>query len=562
MNDPGQYLVHLTSRGPKVFGDDGAVGSFKCYTTQPMKDINRFGLLHYSIPKMLDHVQDNNRKFTVRLKFAHETMVDVPVYLPKLDYNDMYVTHPYDRSRISKKKDKLSGISSRLKWAVMFDEVLQSTINWALMEAADRFYALGGAASISEKMCARISCIVRHSTKTNTLGLTFGYRGTNVIPANDIGNPTTQAFTDGTRTLSGCPFPTINQNVVNGNGVIAANASALYARTGPNGQTRIDDPAHDIGGWLPGPIDEVVLTGVELRDLSGRLQLMLGAPGPNIAHSISHPTSHVETRGRIRLVNYLSIHAGTKAGANPSSGLFGMEMSIPPNLDPPSLLYLQLQVPGTKTRVLGQNDERGGWAIPTPPNGYLSKYQNLEKAQAYGLNHCRYMPIIKSQVGDAWLATSRLYYNNFGNVVQVPPAQNNSVDGVGYNYDPIPVGADSLVGGTVNIVGGAAVDVLQIDNYNGNHAVRGSRMIRFQNAEHKRPRADDMVTRGTQAFGVGRLRQPAVFTSSMIDPNWVYTSTVENTIQTFDVQLLWGDTCEAVTDVAGHPVQFSIIASP
>jgi hypothetical protein len=48
----------------------------------------------------------------------------------------------------------------------------------------------------------------------------------------------------------------------------------------------------------------------------------------------------------------------------------------------------------------------------------------------------------------------------------------------------------------------------------------------------------------------------------MILPNWVFTSTVENTIQTFDIQLLWGDTCDAVTDIVGQPVQFSIIASP
>jgi hypothetical protein len=243
--------------------------------------------------------------------------------------------------------------------------------------------------------------------------------------------------------------------------------------------------------------------------------------------------------------------------------VFSIDMSIPPNLDPPSLLYLQLQVPGTKTRVLGQKDERGGWAIPTPPNGYLSKYQNLERAHKYGVNHCRYMPIVQSQVGGGWLATSRLYYSNLGNDAAggAAPAP-NSADGVGYNFDPIPIGANGNVGGTTNIVGGAAVNVLHIDNYNGNHAVRGSRLIRFKNAEHKRPRCDTDVTRGTHGLGIGRRRDPAVFTSSMILPNWVFTSTVENTIQTFDIQLLWGDTCDAVTDIVGQPVQFSIIASP
>ena len=70
MNDPGQYLVHMTSRGPKVSSQDGAVGLFKCYTTQPMKDINKFGLLHYSIPKKLDHVQHNNNEFRIILQLT------------------------------------------------------------------------------------------------------------------------------------------------------------------------------------------------------------------------------------------------------------------------------------------------------------------------------------------------------------------------------------------------------------------------------------------------------------------------------------------------------------
>ena len=65
-----------------------------------------------------------------------------------------------------------------------------------------------------------------------------------------------------------------------------------------------------------------------------------------------------------------------------------------------------------------------------------------------------------------------------------------------------------------------------------------------------------------QALGVGLMRQSSVFTTTLIEPNWVYTSTENATMQTFDVQLLYGDTSEKVENVAGHPVQFTIIASP
>ena len=64
------------------------------------------------------------------------------------------------------------------------------------------------------------------------------------------------------------------------------------------------------------------------------------------------------------------------------------------------------------------------------------------------------------------------------------------------------------------------------------------------------------------SLGFGLVRQPAVFTTTLIEPNWVYTSTENATMQTFDVQLLYGDTSEKVENAAGHPVQFTIIASP
>ena len=48
----------------------------------------------------------------------------------------------------------------------------------------------------------------------------------------------------------------------------------------------------------------------------------------------------------------------------------------------------------------------------------------------------------------------------------------------------------------------------------------------------------------------------------MVEPNWIWTTVEDSTVQTLDVQLAWGDTSEAVDVQAGNPVQFSIIVSP
>ena len=69
MNDPSQYLVHVTSRGPEVSGVDGFVGDFKVFMKQPIKDVNKFGLMQYSIPKMLDTVNETNNTFFLRFGY-------------------------------------------------------------------------------------------------------------------------------------------------------------------------------------------------------------------------------------------------------------------------------------------------------------------------------------------------------------------------------------------------------------------------------------------------------------------------------------------------------------
>ena len=65
--------------------------------------------------------------------------------------------------------------------------------------------------------------------------------------------------------------------------------------------------------------------------------------------------------------------------------------------------------------------------------------------------------------------------------------------------------------------------------------------------------------RGTRA---GPGRSSSVFTMSLIEPNYIYTQTENITMQTIDLQLLFGDTSEIVNAESPQPVQLSLIASP
>ena len=122
MNDPRQYLLHLTSRGNRV-RNNGDVGQFINYSKQPIKDINKFGLMHYSIPKMIDPLSAANNTFNIRLEAAqrwtdgfitYDNFVDIPVTIPLLDYINTAARLPEDTGTLN------------------FQEVLQTTINWAM----------------------------------------------------------------------------------------------------------------------------------------------------------------------------------------------------------------------------------------------------------------------------------------------------------------------------------------------------------------------------------------------------------------------------------------------
>ena len=532
MNNPGQYLVHMTSRGPKVFNRrDGGVGQFKCMVTQPLKDINKFGLLHYSVPKALDALQINNNQFRLRFEFGSGTTLEVPVVISTLDYYNARVSQPMDVYKPDPDPLKVR------KNVVDFDEVLQTSINWSIMN-----YVSGFADPLPNQMAAlaRISCAVHFDRPSGTYKLTFGYRGHNTLKASKV------EYVDGIAGGTGAPGNTPQTTSPDGQNI--AFSSGAYAFIDIDGDKRT---LAAIGTY-----DDFHLVAVQMLQIPLRLQMMMGAVAANILSSQQEPNSTIVTRGRIRLCNYV-----TTGGA---AGMIAMHMSIPPTLAPPALLYLQLQVPGTKSKILGQEDERGGWAIPTPPNSYMSQYENFPKNAEYDVNQVRQMPIIIQAPNDNGRKTNfdQYYASSNGQITN------------GFNFDCIPHGAYDA---SQNIQG-----VNQLDNFDclgtrQNVGAAPSRMIIYGNhsrksakdtikdpraAAYKIPDNDSRFFQGDSGFGAGLFRQAQVFTSSMITPNWIYTSTADSTIQTFDIQLLWGDTSEQVDASVGNPVQFSIIASP
>ena len=134
MDNPGQFLIHVTNRGPAVFSSQkGAVGEFKVMAKQPLKDINKFGLLHYSIPKMCDNIRDET--FDFQIQYENGDMIEIPMRMPNLDYYNTLVSQLYDQSGPNN-----NYTAHRIKDQLAFDEILQSTINWAILDHYDMIH--------------------------------------------------------------------------------------------------------------------------------------------------------------------------------------------------------------------------------------------------------------------------------------------------------------------------------------------------------------------------------------------------------------------------------------
>ena len=592
MNDPRQYLVHMTNRGSQVQADrPGDVGQFQCFTRAPMKDINKFGLIHYSIPKLLDTLDETNREFTIRIGYqlAQGGMDyhDIPVRMPLMDYYNMVTSQKYDISIDQKGKVLAAptddvGIASavnkespfgRMKNVLAFDEVLQTTINWAIQKEWRRQKVAAGVNPMEYRINAlsRLSCVVQ--MKKGRYVLYFGYRGYAVgvddapfadsgISGNHDSAHEEQKYTGAyeCKSNSGAPCPVV--------------AEGAYVQATANGEYSFIDVAgvhhikHEIFTAAPtlANIQQIALESVTLYDVSPRMQMFLGTSHRDLSYRFNIPLganqSPTRTRGWVRICDY----NGNGSDGNGRLGMIELEMDLPPNLDPPSFLMLNLTAQGTRTKVLGHENEKGGWAIPTPPSYYRSKYDNQPNGRFYDKNMCRSMPIILTADTDAnkynaWQTHFAAQYNS---------SNKRAGSGLGYNFDPIPTSAMIAVGSGFS---GSTNPVLPLNNFSlvnvptygaSKHIIFGGLSDHPECAALKHLRSSQAQRGGVNSagFGTGNYKQSSVFTVTMIEPNWIWCTVEDSTVQTLDVQLAWGDTSESVAVVSGNPVQFSIIASP
>ena len=559
MDNPGQFLIHFTNRGPNVSSQvEGQVGNFKVNSKQPLKDINKFGLLHYSVPKMCDHLDITTASFILTIHYVDGAEIDIPVTLPALDYYNMLISQEFDSSVPG------NSVEGREKLILAFDEVLQTSINWAIMENYDYEVYTNGPLNAANNnngymlafaMSYRLSCIVDR-TKDGYLRIRLGYRGSNIV--NNVDDPQLQAFTAGVTPNTGNPFEAYRCVLPSGRKVDGTGNLTPLTIEDDNGNQYLrpnDDPLNVLNN---GPATRaqwanIAIAGIEFQDLSQRMQMFLGANSSAVFSTDSaQPDRGVGvpgitvTRGRIRLKNYIDPNNN-----NLDTNIAEITFPIKPNLDPPSFMYLQLTVPGTRSKILGQLDERGGWAIPTPPNLYMSNFINFPANQRFHVDNVRYAVNVFDTVS---------YNVNFAN--------KGLADGIGFNYDFIPLNANNFIPGT-NIRG--------IDNYNTqtfiNPTIPLSGFLRIgkistrnqwllPKARYHRSGAGAYAGQLQAGFGCGLHRQSPVFTVSLVEPNYIFTSVENATMQTFDVRLMWGDTSEEVRGLAGNPVQFSLIASP
>ena len=561
MDNPRQVLLHLTSRGENVRTlEPGRVGQFTNMSQQPINNINKFGLLHYSIPKVMDLVNAENRRFTIRIKYDDGAHLDIPVTLPMMDYYRMKVS--------------IDELSTDMK-TIAFAEVLQTAINWAIQKewTASSFENLRiPVFHVGIQSSNRLGCVVK-VTDDRRLQFIFGYRGAPpVVPNGDYWTYSVDGGTVQPNTGNPVPnkaeaasvlrqFPGVNVAATNLYHWIDTGATARWSNA----------PEHPEGPVRS--VDQVMITDVEFHNLSPRLQLLFGASSSalrsqgtlkeiyiNPATGVRQdPDARYVQQGRMCLVNYIA------AIDDRRTGMINMEMPLEPNMFAPSFMFLALTTQGTKSKVLGHKAERGGWAVPTSANQIKSKYDNLPSIKTHGSAYSydslqvRQVPFLLNL-----MKVDREFNEKF---VYLADANNNNLP-PSVTFDQLPYGANAVA--AIN-PGDNTQQVTELHNFalttnagfeyvndtpENNHRL-GSRMIHFGDLQyqtalaHKPPRSDKQF---------GTLEAPT-FTVSMIDPNWLYTDVPNSTLQTIDIKLLWGDTSENVPDRAANPVQITLIAS-
>ena len=212
MISPDQTLLHLTSRGSRVRTlEDGAVGQWINSSQQPIHNVNKFGLLHYSVPKTLDTVHATNRQFTILFRYKDGTTKSIPVTLPLMDYYGTTL-------------DSAGGGEVLYTNQSCFTEILQTSINWAIQLDGYNHVAPLPPPRGSDK-ANRLGCVVK--MKYGRLKFLFGYRGNvHTVTAAETNNPASPYYNDPAadppvpeaqqyhvgekvvKSNTGCPWPT------------------------------------------------------------------------------------------------------------------------------------------------------------------------------------------------------------------------------------------------------------------------------------------------------------------------------------------------------------------
>ena len=573
MISPDQSMLHLTSRGPNVRKlYTGQIGTFINTSKHAINNVNKFGLLHYSIPKMLDHLDGTNRTFNLTLNYKNKNVGDhtLTVTLPTLDYYSITVDSvddniPFNQANLC--------------------EILQTSINWALQRDGN----------------GRLGCVVRRNAD-GRLAFFFGYRGslhtvTNTEAALE-GGPY-HSFSSGdvvVASRSGCPYPNNLEEKYDE----VFDSMAVASNMGDSRFNWIDTAgrAHSTAP-TPNALsqkdfhEQFELVGATFSNLSPRLQMFLGVEGTRFGSTELAESTHMRRleateedeptrivqRGRIVLVNYKNASYN-----NELSGIIELEMPLSPNLHPPSFLFLNLTTQGTKTRVLGHQNERGGWAVPCASSEFRSYYDNFPWAQSYAIDgnanysidQVRNTPYLQN------LKSAKLANEAAKGFAGSPPMffqyeiQDGSIVRTFCTFDPICQNPEGIAR-TVNENGNSYHVQCQNDfslvvspnnhadmgggnfNYAQNYRY-GSRFIIYGDPESM---AAPASTPDSKAFGdlaKGLIQDPC-FTVSMITPTWIYTEVPNSTVQTLDVQLMWGDTSQNVNDSCPIPCQFTMLAS-
>ena len=580
--NPRESLIHVTSHGETAAQKSGTL-NFQNYTKTPIKDVNRIGLVHYSIPKTLDHLDHTNNTFIIRFTFAAESgvngdgapadignTVNVKVTVPLLDYYNCKVATVVDQADDHFQHLEVSDYGTTFCKSIhTFEEILQTAINQAIIKAFDQkvqgHYTNPAStnpagyetAPARYQALSRLNCIVMYNFGRGVYELFFGYRGTWNIDYHDgldeDGKSQVPSYGGTFQSYTGAPADLLE----NGDShpavtsLLSAGGEAYFIS--PSGRNfnphrifnhvPVSIPANPQGKPGADVLQQIVVSSIYIYGLSPRLQLMLGC-NESTTHASTVTNRPYLRRGWVGLVNYRT--------TGPTLPIHKITLDNPPNLKPPAFLILQLTTQGTRSRMLGHENERGGWAIPTEPNQFVSKHHNHISGHIHPL-----LPVRGVKMNPV-RATVKYHNNpikaNWDSGMCWPNPDIPST-GHGYHFDAIPRNGYGTAanGGTTG--NGNSYGMNTIFNFSDT----GSEHIQFKNLDLSKKDQDCCIVPQSYQF---LNRKSPVFTVSLIQPNWLYTQMDNATVQSMNIKLLWGDTGTPVNARCGNPTQASFIIAP